>query len=391
MARILFAWELGWHMSHLSNMAMLARPLAQQGHDIAVAARELHAVPEFFSAVPVQYYQAPFQQGRAAQLPNYLSYAHLLYSSGYANARELTVLVSAWLGILKSFAPDVILFDHSPTALLASRALQAKRFLIGSGFLVPTTEPLLGLFPHTPNDAAVLEQLRNDEKIVCGTINQATSVHGLAPLAELSDLYDAVDGRFILSFPELDPFGPRSEPDYYGVWSRADKPAPQWSGDCGPRVYAYLNEFPACETLLKELQSLDADVIVYAPSVTTERKQSLTGERLHFTEELLDLDAVAGDCDLFISHGAHTSTSQLLLGAVPQLMIPIYNEQLFTAHRVKELGAGLIAERDRISYTDLLNQLLQESHFKHAAQAFAQRHEGFNAAESQQRLLAQLV
>lgn len=390
MARILFAWELGWHLSHLSNMAMIARPLAERGHEIAIAARELHGGPEFFSGIPLQYYQAPFKQGRAPELSNPLSYAHLLYTSGYENPRELTVLLSAWFGILRSFAPDVILFDHSPTALLASRALDVKRYVIGSGFLVPSTEPLLGMFPHTPTNPEVLEQLQGDEIIIRDLINRAVSPYGMEPLAKLVDLYQQVDGRFILSFPELDPFGARAGDEYYGVWPSHYSRQPQWPKGGKHHIFAYLNAFPGCERLLRELQSLDASVIIYAPGMAQDLKDTVAGDRLQFTEELLDLDAVAEDCDLFISHGAHTSVTRMLLHAVPQLMIPNYNEQLFTARKVNELGAGLIAERDREGYQDLIKQLLETKQFEESATAFAERHGNFDADAAVRRVIAQL-
>ena len=147
MARFLFVWELGWQLSHLSNIEMMAKPLAAHGHKIGVAARELQSAHQFFSGIRLQYYQSPFKQGKAPRISEYLSYAHLLYTSGYADPRELTVLISAWIGILQSFQPDAIIFDHSPTALLASRTLNTKRFLMGSGFLIPTIEPCWESFP----------------------------------------------------------------------------------------------------------------------------------------------------------------------------------------------------------------------------------------------------
>ncbi len=59
MATILFAWELGGGMGHLTNIAPLARHLAQQGHEVAVALRDLSRAAIVFPGDDVQILQAP--------------------------------------------------------------------------------------------------------------------------------------------------------------------------------------------------------------------------------------------------------------------------------------------------------------------------------------------
>ncbi|RLC27831.1 MAG: hypothetical protein DRH56_01620 [Deltaproteobacteria bacterium] len=382
MARLLFAWELGWQLSHLSNIEMIVRPLVGKGHEIAVAARELQGAHEFFSGIVLQYYQSPFKQGKGPVLSEYLSYAHLLYTSGYADPRELAVLLSAWFGIIGSFRPDVIVFDHSPTALLASRAFDVRRVLIGSGFLVPPTEPLLGILPDIPRTPEILKKLEADERIVLRTVNQAVSPYGLAPLSRLSDIYSPVDESFLLTFPELDPFGVRESADYYGVWPVGRTVKPEWPESGNRRIFAYVTAFPGCRTLLRELISTEAAVLVYAPGIEPEIRNEVAGDNLRFTEHLVNLDDVAADCDLFVSHGAHTSVARMLLKGVPQFMIPNYKEQLFTALRVKEMGAGLVCERDQDSYLDALRAVLDDGKFREGALRFSRRHRNFDAESS---------
>ncbi len=376
MARILFTWEAGLNKSHLSNIAMIARPLVEQAHTVAVAARELQGTHDFFAGMPIQYYQAPFKQGEPPELPHYQSYAHVLYTAGYAEARELTVLLSAWLGVLYSFAPDIILFDHSPTALLASRVLKVKRFVIGSGFLVPPVEPVLGLFPHTSMESDVIESLNNDEQVICDTVNQAIQPYGIEPINQLSDIYAQADGELILSYPELDPFGERNADNYYGVWSTLSGEAPIWPDGGKKNVFAYLNDFPACETLLSDLRMIDANVLIYASGIPKELINQCASERMQFTDGLVDLDQMAEKCDLFISHGAHTSVARMLLNGVPQLMIPNYNEQLFTADKVKDLGAGLVVDRNQASFIEPLKEILGNQQYQISAQKFSGKYVG---------------
>lgn len=393
MARILYAWELGWQLSHLANIEMLARPLEAAGHEIGVAARELQDAQRFFAGMRVQYYQAPFKQGPGPELPGYLCYAHLLHSTGYADPRELAVLISAWSGVLRSFAPDLVIFDHSPTALLASRALDLKRVLVGSGFLVPPRsngEPL-GVFPDLPRSPDRMAALRRDEETVLGVVNRAAEPFGIAPLDRLGRLYEDAEERILLTFPELDPFTRGEEAEYSGVWTRGGGIEPPWRDEGRQRIFGYLSPFEGCEALLEALAKCDAEVMLFAPGLASSLHRRF-GANLHFLDELVDLLALAGACDLFVSHAAHSSTATTLLGGIPQLMIPLYREQAFTAARVQGLGAGRAVEARGASWEAELEAALADEGLRKGARGFADRHAGFDpgvaAERARERLLA---
>ena len=123
---------------------------------------------------------------------------------------------------------------------------------------------------------------------------------------------------------------------------------------------------------------MDAGVLVYAPGVSQRLKDEMEDHNLRFTERLVNLDDVAADCDLFVSHGAHTSVARMLLNGIPQLMIPNYKEQLFTGLLVKEMGAGLVCEREQESYIDALRKILGDANFKEAALRFSRRYRNFD-------------
>lgn len=369
---------------------MLSKNLASEGHALAVAARELQGAHQFFSGMHVQYYQAPFKQGQTPELQSHLSYAHLLYTSGYANPRELAVMLSAWFGILTSFRPDAVVFEHSPTALLASRALNVRRSLIGSGFVIPPIETPLGLFPDTPRTAEILKGLRSDEQLVLDVVNQAIRPFGMGELANLSEIYHPVDVRFLLTFPELDPFSQREPSEYYGVWPVGETRAPDWPSQGEKRIFAYISTFPSYQVLLRDLKSIDAAVLIYAPGIPLPDKHDLSDKRLRFADELTNLDDVAADCDLFVSHGSHTSVARTLLKGIPQFMIPKYKEQLFTARRVSELGAGVFCGQEDKSYRDAITTILNEPKYREAAQRFSHHHREFDPASSADKVAMKL-
>lgn len=386
MARILLTWELGAQLSHLSNIENIARIAGRDGHQVGVALRELQHAHEFFPGLHLQYYQAPFKQGRSPALSSFDSYAHMLFTSGFANPRELAVLLSAWLGILHSFRPDVVIAEHSPTALLAARTLGLKRLLIGNGFLVPPLDSPLGIFPDVPRTAPVLERLEHDEAEVLAVVNHALDALRCPSLPRLSDIYGASHGRLLLTFPELDPFGPRPDAGYYGLWASGEKPRVTWPGTRKKKVFAYLGEFSGAATLLKELQARDTSTVVYAPGLPAGLRKEASGRNLRLLETQVDLDRVGEEADLFVSHGAHTSVARTLLKGCPQLMIPIYKEQLFTARRVRELGAGLVCSAEQESYAEALDALLDDPACAGSAMKFAERHRDFDPGQSQARI-----
>src|SRR4051812_21416649 len=124
MATILFAWELGGGLGHLMQMRPLAEALAGRGHRVHVALRHLcRSAGQVFGRAGVRFHQAPFRSRGQLRFRRTPSFAHLLANVGFGDKYELFPVASAWRHLLESVAPDVVLFDHSPTALLASRCL----------------------------------------------------------------------------------------------------------------------------------------------------------------------------------------------------------------------------------------------------------------------------
>jgi len=115
-SRILFAWELGGNLGHVMRMRTVARALRERGHDVS-----LHKEPSPRSSAP--------------DLPREpASYPEILLHYGFADPAALTDGVRRWRSLYAQAAPDLIVFDHAPTALLAARGLGIPRVLLGTGF-----------------------------------------------------------------------------------------------------------------------------------------------------------------------------------------------------------------------------------------------------------------
>ena len=65
------------------------------------------------------------------------TFAQILHNCGFGDAAELATMAEAWRKLYDFVRPDLIIFDHAPTALLASAGYPVRRALIGTGFFSP--------------------------------------------------------------------------------------------------------------------------------------------------------------------------------------------------------------------------------------------------------------
>ncbi|WP_297630003.1 macrolide family glycosyltransferase [uncultured Clostridium sp.] len=76
---------------------------------------------------------------------------------------------------------------------------------------------------------------------------------------------------------------------------------------------------------------------------------------------------VLKETDIFITHGGMNSTNEGLYFDIPLIFIPQSVDQPFVANRVKELGAGLVINKDEISKEKLkesVNIILENKEFR---------------------------
>jgi hypothetical protein len=226
MANVLLAWEMGGGLGHLMQLFPLAQYLVEKGHTVWAALKDLSRAREVFGRLNIRFVQAPIMRSRRAdEGSKAMTFAHILQSAGWADARELAGLAEAWRNLLTLAKVDLVIFDHSPTALLAARGLPMKKVLIGSGFFIPPDQsPLPNLRFWAPVDA---EALKRDEGHVLGTANEVIQSWGVAPLSRLAQLYAEVDERLLTTFADVDHYRERKGERYWGLgWDRMGKPHP---------------------------------------------------------------------------------------------------------------------------------------------------------------------
>lgn len=381
MANILIAWELGSGLGHLTLHREPAIRLCKRGHRVVFAARHLRPAHAVFRGTPVKVVQSP---GVHSPPPDVIelamAYAQLLHNMGYSTVGELAGLVRGWQDLIDLVDPDLLVADHSPTALLASRGHRARRVVFGNGFsLPPDRHPVPSLVPGGPvSDADV----KATEDRVMGRVTQVLADAGLPALDHIGQIFGDVDGVVLTSLAELDHYPQREQAEYWGNWTRGDLgAAPDWPPGEGPRIFAYLKPFPAADALLAALEQRGHPTLIYAPSLSPRQRQAKRAPNLRFSDAPLAIDRVAETCDLAILNGTHGATIKMLLAGKPTLQIPLVLEQGLTGVRVEQMGAGLqFPGGSSAPIIRGLDQILNTDSFRSAAEGFAERYRDYDSA-----------
>ena len=119
MSRILLTWELGLGLGHLMRLRPIALELAARGHELLLAARDLSKVRNVFGECKISYLPAPCCSYRSGNVDLLVTYADLLANVGFGDRSLLAAHVEAWRNLFTLTQPNLMVCDHSPTALLS--------------------------------------------------------------------------------------------------------------------------------------------------------------------------------------------------------------------------------------------------------------------------------
>jgi UDP:flavonoid glycosyltransferase YjiC (YdhE family) len=375
------AWELGSNLGHLSRLLPLARRFKAHGHDVLVVARDLGMAAQAFGPVGIPFIQAP-QARRPPRLDaQSASYADLLRLHGWADASGLWALVQGWANVIRMTMPQVLVVDHSPTALLAARVTGTPCVIVGTGFEIPPAQQPLPTFPEIAG--ATLENAVKAESEVLENANRVLEALRGPCLRALSDVFE-IEQRWLTTFPELDPYGARSGESYVGPINEvSDGQELEWPAGHAHRIFAYLRtDTPAVDAILSALKSTDAAVICYGPAMSRTLAESLTRPGLIISARAVEIESLLSDASLCVSYSPAGTVTSTLLRGVPQLLAPGHVEAQLTAHKVQCMGAGLTLGTGQtdMSIKATLDRILGTPSFKGHAAAFAERYRTYDPA-----------
>jgi UDP:flavonoid glycosyltransferase YjiC (YdhE family) len=314
----------------------------------------------------LQLFQAPHRLDPIApSFPYPVSYSEMLHNIGFGYSEELYAMASSWQSIYDAVKPDIILFEHSPTAMFAAKSLDVMKVLIGTGFTVP---PLPLPIIRDADPFRVQEACANTDNTLL--IANATAKRlGLGDFSSLEQIYSDVDKTFLMTYPEIDHFGERKTAQYLGAKEEGTGDVPQWPNCHGPKVFTYLQRFEQEQQVIAQLTQCPTSVIVYSPYLKSSDAYKLNSiaRNIRFFSSPLNLSIVAAECDLAICHGGHGVTAQMLIEGVPVISLPIHQEQVLLGKRLEINELGWIIPT---SQSSILGNILTEA-FKNQATFFS--------------------
>jgi UDP:flavonoid glycosyltransferase YjiC (YdhE family) len=240
-------------------------------------------------------------------------------------------------------------------------------------------------------EPALRERMAASEARVLDSANKILARHGAAPLADAASLLLG-DAPLLCTWPELDPWRrPADSATWYGPnLAPSTGAAPQWPAGEGCKVFAYLRgPHPEHGALLAAMQAAGCRTLCYSPEVAGGARPPVDGAGIAWARAPVDLDAALPACDAVVCHAGESTVSQALLAGRPLLLLPQSAESFLTARRVREMGAGInIGElAGPLDWPAIVRSLLGGERYRQAAQAFAQRHAGFDAGRQAESLV----
>lgn len=357
MKKILLTWELGGGLGHIIPMRTLAKQFLDMGHEVYLALMDLTHAAEVFSGLNVKLLQAPYKSGfRANPILPPMSYSQLIHNNGFSSEKELEGLVKSWQTLFELVKPDVICFDHSPSALVAARKFDCLKVNIGVGFSTPPPASPFGLFSeHGVN----VKKVKADDTSVLMNINKVLAGIGAKKLNTLDQLcYDNVKTCF-QSLPEFDHFMARDESMYYGPVLTSSGTKAKWpQKKYTKKVYIYVKQFAGIAQLFKLLSKFQISFIVYTNNVPENVLASCKAPNISFQTKPLDLSIVSKEADLAIINAGHSTLCQFVLAGVPVLMLPLQMEQQILAVRMNQQKVGWIADTENQNFFQTIEQVL---------------------------------
>lgn len=381
---------MGQGYGHLVRYLNLIRRLVERGDEVSFLAKDAARARSVFHGLPVHIEQ--IESGFTPpekSLRHLNAYPEILHNFGFFEPAALVRQLQPWLGRMAALAPDILIVDHSPSALLANRVRAIPVIHAGNGFTIPPRSTPMRAMRYW--DLRRREQLAANENHVLEVCNEVLSGFGAAPMAVMSELLD-VDCEWLMSFAELDHYGRRDGARYLGSLPAKDFGiAPQWLDQPGPRLFAYLSGGSLVEGFVEAVADVGANLCLYAPNLEAEALRKLTPLKFHRVDAPVDLRLAGAQCQAAVTQGTLNTVSAFLVTGRPQLALPNNLERYMVARRLEVIGGGLMAPV--VNPGDVsakLHAVLSDRAYSRAAGRFAERYREADPADQVAALLADI-
>ncbi len=373
MATIALNWELGADLGHINRFLPIALRLREQGHRPVMLLRDITRAESILGEHRLEFLQAPVWLTPVQGLPPDINFTETLYRFGYLYPDGLLSMAKAWRAVWALLQPQLLIFDQSPSALLAARGLGIPRMLIGNSFAIPPLMRPLPRFRWWINSSGDQARLAETESRVTRNSNAVLTHLGAPPITQVSDLFQA-EASYICGRPALDGYGKRDHGEFIGpINSVTTGVDPAWPLGDSPMIFVYLKpQYKHFEALLDAIINSKARYLIYAHGMPEALLRRYEKANVAFSTPLLRMDKVVEQCSAVICHAGGITDIALEVGK-PVLLLPTQMEQTMTSHQVEALGAGLFFPLDGNPgvLPKLVKQLLGDSRLGTRATEYA--------------------
>lgn len=333
MRSVLFAWELGDGLGHVSRLIRIAERLREAGVRCRFAVRQLELAGRAVRSAGFDVLQAPLARTEAIKGPDGsqpVSVGDILGAIGFASAERLATLVAGWHSLIELTAPDLVITDYAPTANLALYGGPIPWVPIGDGFTLPPFEtpeflPFREARPAFP-EPQMLE--------VVATVQAA---RGRPTPQRLPLLFEGAR-RYVVTIPELDPWRRARSQSPVGPISPPPLPV---SRPPKESYFAYLSAaFGPTEKLLAGLAASGRSGSIFLRDSTAGQREAWRQRGLRVWEEPQNLPAMAEKAGVIVHHAGVGTSEQVLGLGRPQLLMPRHFEQYANASALGRLGVA---------------------------------------------------
>jgi hypothetical protein len=347
---VLFVSELGGGFGHVQRLLPIARAAASDGHSVIFLVPNPDEVKVLLAPAGFEARLAPIalsRPGATSTAPAVAtSYGDILGAIGFGDVDYLSHAIARWEATLADLRPAAVVCEMSPFLNVATFRGEVPVLVVGHGFGLPPPEG--SKFPPLWDGKPLFdqEQLLEVVRHVCRVRGRATpaalpailegTAHAVTGLAEL-DPYRSLRSSPALGPPGLDIRPRSSEPEY--------------------DVFAYLSGDAAITAdVLRALalSGLRGRVFVRRPAQA--HREALERGRLTWLERPEPIVRALAQAKVVVHHGGMLTSEEALTSGTPQVVAPVFLENLLTAKALRDLGVATVL-RPRRPPSELLTSL----------------------------------
>jgi hypothetical protein len=145
------------------------------------------------------------------------------------------------------------------------------------------------------------------------------------------------------------------------------------------------------EDLLQDLLAAGLCSLLFVRNLPPALRTRYSGPQLRFVDHPVDLTEVAQQASWVINLGNHSTAATFAAAGVPQLLIPLYQEQLFVALRLVAQGGAVMAFQDQAGYSAAIAALQTNTAIRQQARELQLQLTPFSAPEARARIAQALT